>query len=471
MTAIDPLEAPGDSIKRDLGITISGGGHRATLFGLGALIYFVDAGANATTTSIASVSGGSITNGFVGQTTDFRTVDSTAFEEKAAKPLATQIAKRGTLFAPFFTKLYLAFLIAIGIAWLLLVIAELFWLPWPCWLSLVTFIAGLVVLDLIFGLRGRVCARAFETTLFSPGGKSTPLAAVRKSNLDHVICASELRASQQVYFSGEFIYSYLFGHGIPADVSLARAVQASASFPGGFPAARVSTKHLEFAGGVKGPDGPPSPPSQLVMTDGGVYDNMGDQWARGFDARVKVWPDLGHGRRAPGRLIVVNASARFPWTPFTLGKVPVIGEVALLMRVLGVMYINTTNVRRQDIVASYDPSRPDDSAPIQSALVQISQSPFDVANFFAKNGRGPVVERARIVIDMLGKDNENRWREIAKENAAVATSLSAMGAEVTALLMYQAYVVTMCNLYVLFGDEYPLIESGLDLNRFRRLIS
>ena len=41
---------------KTLAVSLSGGGHRATLFALGALMYLVDAKANANVTSIASVS-------------------------------------------------------------------------------------------------------------------------------------------------------------------------------------------------------------------------------------------------------------------------------------------------------------------------------------------------------------------------------------------------------------------------------
>ncbi len=48
-----------------VGVALSGGGHRATLFGLGALLALVDLRINRRTTQIASVSGGSIANAFV----------------------------------------------------------------------------------------------------------------------------------------------------------------------------------------------------------------------------------------------------------------------------------------------------------------------------------------------------------------------------------------------------------------------
>ena len=49
-----------------IGVAISGGGHRASLFGLGALLYLIDADKGAHLGSVASVSGGSLTNAFFG---------------------------------------------------------------------------------------------------------------------------------------------------------------------------------------------------------------------------------------------------------------------------------------------------------------------------------------------------------------------------------------------------------------------
>jgi hypothetical protein len=53
------MSSPQDSRFKSIAVTLSGGGHRATLFGLGALMYLVDARANTNVSSIASVSGGS----------------------------------------------------------------------------------------------------------------------------------------------------------------------------------------------------------------------------------------------------------------------------------------------------------------------------------------------------------------------------------------------------------------------------
>lgn len=453
--------------NQSLAVSLSGGGHRATLFVLGALMYLVDANANRNVTSIASVSGGSLTNGMVGQNLNFRQTDSSEFRDRVAAPLATQIAKKGTLFAPPFTKLYLAVLIAVGIVIIVLLIPPLVPMAW--WARILLVLVVVTVWGWIFAARGRVCARAFSTTLFSPNGRETKLAQIKKDNLDHVICSTEFRSAEQVYFAGDFVYSYALGCGVPGELSLARAVQSSAAFPGGFPPSTLSTKQHKFTGAPPpSAGGPPSPPDEMVLTDGGVYDNMGDQWARGFAARVKLCKNLAPGRTAPNQLVVVNASARIPWIPFRRRLLPLVGELMALLRVNDVMYINTTNVRRQEIVQSYDPLDPSKASALPTVLVQIAQSPFVVASHYAQFTGRPAADRAKEVLDLLGP-TKDEWAEIARDNSAVGTSLSKFKPEVTARLIYQGYVVTMCNLHVFF-DDFPLFPDELSIQRFRALI-
>jgi hypothetical protein len=430
-------------------------------------MYFVDARANADVTSIASVSGGSLTNGLVGQTLNFRKTNGTEFRERVAAPLATQIAKSGTLFAPWFTKLYVVILIVTGI--LVVLVPAVVGSPW--YVRILLFLAGLMVWGWILAARGRVCARAFNTTLFSPNGRETKLADLKKEDLDHVICSTEFRSAEQVYFAGDFVYSFALGFGVPGELSLARAVQASAAFPGGFPPSTLPTKQHKFIGAPPpSAGGPPEPPAEMVLTDGGVYDNMGEQWARGFAERVQRCPNLGPGRTPPNQLVVVNASARIPWIPFRRRLIPLIGELTALIRVNDVMYINTTNVRRQVIVESFNPADPTRAAALPSVLVQIAQSPFRVAGAFA-SATTPVGDRAREVLELLKNGpSKDEWSKIASDNSAVGTSLNKFGTEVTARLIYQGYVVTMCNLHVLFGADYPLFAEELAIERFRALI-
>ena len=454
---------------KSIAVSLSGGGHRATLFALGALMYLVDAKVNASVTSIASVSGGSLTNGLVGQALDFRKTSGPDFRDRVAKPLATQIAKKGTFFAPLFTKLYLAVLIIAGV----LAIAISVIAPVPALARIILFVVLVMLLDWLFLARGLVCARAFKTTLFSPGGRVTKLADIKKQDLDHVICSTEFRSAEQVYFGGDFVYSFALGFGVPGDLSLARAVQASADFPGGFPPVSLPTKTHNFTGAPPASaGGPPKAPKTMVLTDGGVYDNMGEQWARGYIDRVKRCPNLAQGRVAPNQLIVVNASARVPWSPFSSRLIPLVGEITSLLRVNNILYINTTNVRRQNIVDSFNPADPTKAAALPSVLVQIAQSPFRVASAFAAD-TSDVGDRARNVLKLLEEKGptKDQWSQIAIDNAKVATSLSKFKPEVTARLIYQGYVVTMCNLHVLFGTDFTLFPEELSIERFRALIS
>lgn len=161
---VEPRRAAreGDAVAR-IGVALSGGGHRAALFGLGVLLYLADAKKNAEVVSIASVSGGSLTNGFVAQSLDYRATSGDAFRE-AARPLVRRLAKTGTFFPPSaFTWAYLALLLGsflpLGGVWLL---------PWQRGWRLAAFAGALVAFVALTGARGLVCSRAFARTLYSP---------------------------------------------------------------------------------------------------------------------------------------------------------------------------------------------------------------------------------------------------------------------------------------------------------------
>ena len=95
----------------DIGVSLSGGGHRATLFGLGVLLYLAhahderDEPLSRRVSAISSVSGGSIANGFLAQSLDYRCAEGVQVEV-AAQTLATQLAEHGVLFARRRVKAY-----------------------------------------------------------------------------------------------------------------------------------------------------------------------------------------------------------------------------------------------------------------------------------------------------------------------------------------------------------------------------
>jgi len=249
-----------------IAVALSGGGHRAALFGLGVLLYLVDAKKNEQVTSIASVSGGSLTNAYVAQSIDYATA-STADFEPVARRLAGQIVKRATLWAAPLTWLYLALLLATAAA----AIISVWFLPLALVWRVLLFFVGLLLLAWVASWRGVVCARAFASTLFSADSGPTPLSSLH-SVVDHVLCATDLHWGEHVYFSGRFVCAYRFGWGAPGDLLLADAVQASAAYPGGFPARSFPTSRHAFA---QPGDERASEVRALALVDGGAYDNMG----------------------------------------------------------------------------------------------------------------------------------------------------------------------------------------------------
>jgi Patatin-like phospholipase len=449
---------------------MSGGGHRASLFGLGVLLYLADAGKLPEVTSVASVSGGSITNGYVAQTVDVSSAaDGTGFQA-AMRPLAYQLAQRGSLFASWVTWVYLAVLVVTGLA----ALVGPWFLPVAGIVQFVIFLASLLVwAGFVASRRSWIAARAFRNAFFSPNGSPTLLRDVN-GGVDHVLCATELQSAEQLYFAKTFVYGYRFGLGIPADLPLHDAVQASACLPGAFPARWLRTSRHGFryaADDVRPHDPCPDPrdrparrPSFLVLTDGGVYDNMADQWALGFRSRRACWPDLGTTHREPRDLIVVNSSAGLGWGELKRSVIPGIGELLTLLKVKDVLYDQTTATRRRLL---WDRSRQALSGArgMRVALVNIAQSPFDVAGAFAM-GHGSPAERAAAVVAALG-DTRDGWDEDARANANVKTTLSRMGGEVSARLLHHAYVLAMSNLHVLL--DYPLLPVP-ERQRFEELV-
>jgi predicted acylesterase/phospholipase RssA len=457
---------------KGIGVALSGGGHRASLFGLGVLLYLGDAGKLPQVTSIASVSGGSLTNGYLAQTVDLtKTGDGAAFEQVIA-PFAKQLAQRGTLFATPITWAYVVVLAVSGLAALILP-----WLlPIAGILQFLVFVGAVLVwAELVASRRSWIAANAFRRTLFSPAGSPTPLSAIH-GGLDHVFCATDLQSAEQVYFCRSFVYGYRFGLGTPADLPLHDAVQASACLPGAFPprwlrARRFSFTYPDDAVHPNDPcpdpkDRPDKPPDFLVLTDGGAYDNMADQWAIGRRGRSDCFPDPDNLHHEPQDLIVVNASAGAEWVPFRRSRIPGVGELLSLLKVKDVLYDQTTATRRR-LLNDRARQAAQTGQGMRIGLVNIPRSPFELPQQFAPHSDA-AGERAKAVLAALS-DTQRQWEQDATANATrVKTSLSKLGTEVSARLLHHAYLLAMANLHVTL--DYPLLAVP-DRKRFVDLVS
>lgn len=428
----------GASSRQHIGVCLSGGGHRASLFGLGALLYLIDAGKGGEISAISSVSGGSLTNAWISIHTDLTTVSPSDFRGHV-RTLAKRIALRGTVWASMLTYVLLI-AIAVPVAGALAV--SLVWgtpaayLAWP----VASLLAGIIAQR-----RSWVARRSFEHALFD--GRT--LEAMHHG-VDHIICSTDLQTGEPVYFSGRFIYSWRTGFGDTAGLHLAAAAQASAALPGAFPPVGMGTERHHFA--------KTAPFRKFVLTDGGVYDNMGTEWVLRVTSGFDVDSEVPTPPPNPiDEAVVINASAAKGVVSRARLRVPVLGELLTLLAVKDVLYDQTTAVRRRLLnlryrIAARAPQLVGDG--LLGATIQIDRSPFDLADNFIK-GRDHLAMRARAVRTALGEDERAAWTAAALANRKVRTKLSKIPKADAARLLRHAYVLTMADTHVLLG--YPLL--------------
>ena len=494
-----------------VGVALSGGGHRASAWGVGVLAAVVDAGLGRDVTSVTSVSGGSITNGVVAQNVDLTTATPQEFDAGVASALASY-ATSGlfypgprtdgyvrTLFgtaalAGLATLAFVAALSAFGREvnpfWYL-ALALLVWviglaLRKPPRLVLVAgagigiaaflgalatsyvdgWVAAAVVLALavvaavawiaaamLFSRRGLVVARALALTHFhgetTPGG--TRLDQVARP-VNHVFLATDLESGDQFYLAPRFLYGYREGIADPAGAgtTVATAVQASAALPGAFPPLEVATGKFDRRWEVH-PNAPWPLPERVWLSDGGVYDNMAEQWESGFEGRVERWPDLARIQDAAEVLIVANASAAWDWAPFGSPGL-LMREVTALLRDQGVQYDVSTSRRRSELLTRFRLAEIQGFG-LNGVIVMIDRPPYRVCDRY-RNGSGDARDlRAAEALAYLGDDaaSRQRWDELVAGNAGAKTTLGPLGAPTTVDLIEHAYVSTLVNLYVLHG--------------------
>jgi predicted acylesterase/phospholipase RssA len=457
--ATDPPEQRQE--QRKLAVALSGGGHRACLFAIGVLLYLVDVGRNRDVTSIASVSGGSLTNGVVAQSLDFTSTTPEELESALAR-LVSGVTQRGTLFGDPLTKAYVV-LLALGA----IVVAVGPWLlPLSFGLQILAFVLAILALAKLAGLRGRVCARAFAKTLFTPEGAPDRLDSIC-DKLDHVFCATNLHGGEYIYFSQAHVDSYRFGRGVPADVKLSTVVQASAAFPGAFPAVRLPTARHDFSKPRQAESGILR---KMALVDGGVYANTPDQWIQRYQNLPPWLHDQTRIRNAT-ECIAVNSSARIKWSSLRWLRLPLVGELLALRRDVSILYNSNNSLRQQGLVSRFMTAERDGKG-VRGALVDITQSPFKVPNAW-KRAEGPKGSRARAVLAALhatGDDPEGlegRWEQVTRESSAVPTTLLTLDPALASRLLHHAYVLAMANLHVIL--DYPLLAVP-DASRFDRLV-
>jgi hypothetical protein len=440
-----------DDSRQHIAVALSGGGHRASLFGLGALLYLIDAGKGPELATVSSISGGSLTNGYVGMKTDLGTVTPDEFW-RAMKPFANQVAAVGTLFASPLTLAYLGVGVGIVVAAIVATVLLDAAAAWAVWA------AALLAIGWLAQQRSWVATRAFDRALF----RRVRLDAMH-DRIAHVICATDLQTAEHVYFSGRFVNCFRTGWGVPGDLRLAQAVQASAALPGAFNVVTLPTGAHQFE---------KSPPfKSFKLTDGGVYDNMGTEWPIRLAQRLREGTPPATLTTAD-ELVVVNGSAAQGVVKRESLRTPLLGEVTTLLAVKDVLYDQTTAVRRRLLDLRFRVTRRDPEAAaggLSGVLVQIDRSPYDVPDDFARF-TDALGDRAKDAIERFGGDDDTRrtWAETVGANRSVKTALSKIPATRAASLVRHAYALTMANCHVLL--DYPLVDVP-DEVRFVELVS
>ena len=347
-------------------VALSGGGHRATLASLGALLALVDRGLAPRILQVASVSGGSITNAFVAQRAQLDALGPEGLDEIATE-LATTVIRKGVLTGRWIVVTIVTPVIVGIAAGVILHTTVVSW----AWLTVAigTAIAcagllgrGLVVDWLLdrryFRRKGVVGARTRR--------ERAKFASLSGRQIDHVLCATDIALGLPVYAStqhGGVIWRRLgterrhpwtslpFQTFDARDLSIAELVRASAGFPG------IPPRRLRI------PSDPGNPltagtPSVAFLADGGIWNNLGSQVIRedGFIGSHMAW-DRGvvrpYGRVPRGvPLFCFNGSAPLrPAHPWVF-RIPGVALFSSLMQTMHILSANTVIPRVEGMTAS-----------------------------------------------------------------------------------------------------------------------
>jgi len=315
-----------------VGISLSGGGHRAALFGLGALLAVVDSGLNASTCWIASVSGGSMANALALSNGDFSQATPEKFEKICLN--AIERLSRGGAFTSMrlghlrFT-LYLMALVGLPVA----IYSTGMYLT-HSWLASVT--ASVIVISVIWRARGLLVERGIGN-LWCAGAATL----LRRDDIpvEHLFVASDIRRGQPVFLGNSYIGTagVVFKTG---RLLLARAVRASAAFPLFLPPVwLLRERHVR----------PILPPTEqhkrsrtwLLLADGGIYNNLGTDWP---DRAGRMSHTTDHLiikaiHRDPVDLhLVVDSGLSTATSRTILHRVPVLGPFYTLARIYKTTY-------------------------------------------------------------------------------------------------------------------------------------
>jgi hypothetical protein len=322
----------------------------------------------------------------------------------------------------------------------------------------------------LFSRRGRVVERLLERrVLADPSGRPVMLGDLANRAAHHVFCATELQSGDQFHMSPRLIYGYQFGQTRALGRwTLARAVQASAALPLGFPPQHsvLADYGLAFSDPTWPLDTPPPAGAtrKVALSDGGVYENMGIEWEVGYANRASHITDLPDLQPPADLLVVANAGKALEWkTIWARGRVA--WEVRGPLRDQSIQYDQTTAPRRSALIRTFQAGERGVPGAQRGVIVQASSSVFEVAKRIAGETSAPekAARAARWKDALLTRRTEEEWKALALQSAAVKTVLHALGRPTTLNLIEHALVLTQMQLHVHYGigDVQVITEAEL----------
>lgn len=259
LTAEDePKQGP----QKGIGLCLSGGGYRAALFHVGAILRLNEVGLLKSLNRVSSVSGGSITAGVLG-------MNWTKLDFKPAGGGLRTAKNLGKLLVEPIRALTSETIDSSSI------------------------IGGILMPGYTIG---DFVASKYEKLLF---GKSTLQALPRDTEGPRfVINATSVQTASLVRFSRPYVADYKVGRILNPTVPLAQAVAASSAFPPVLSPVTIDVNPDDFEKNTACPLQKLPYTDSMVLSDGGVYDNMGletvvkrYQTVLVSDAGAKIEPD------------------------------------------------------------------------------------------------------------------------------------------------------------------------------------
>lgn len=281
---------------KTLGLALSGGGYRATLFSLGSLWRLNDAGLLGKLDRISSVSGGSILMGILAhrwRALQFDNGRASNFSQVVAKPVMAFCGKT----------------IDIGVG-----------------------VAGLLV---PFKSAGDFLVDRYEKDLFGDAMLKDLPVADGSGNPKFIFYATNMQTGRSFRFRQDMLADYMLGISRTTDVPLAVAVAASSAFPPLFSPIILKTDPAAWTDGGALPN-LETLRKRIVLADGGVYDNMG---LESLVDNVDI-------------VLVSDAGA-----PFKIDEKPAEDDIFQLGRVRDILIDQTRALRKRWLIAEFEAGR------------------------------------------------------------------------------------------------------------------